>query len=95
MGRIQRHRLATAGVGLILALLLLAALGPFGSSAQGQTLHWDRYDVIIDLHEDGTFTVTEEQHINFTSGTFREGFAVIPLDRVEDISNIQVHGPAV
>ena len=76
--------------GVVVALSVLAALVPSGTMAQGQTLHWDRYDVIVDLHEDGTFTVTEEQHINFTSGTFREGFAVIPLDRVDNISNIQV-----
>ena len=89
-GRVRWRSPATIAVGLILTLMLLAMLGPFGASAQGQTLQWDRYDVTIDLHEDGTFTVTEEQEINFTSGTFSEGFAVIPLDRVEDISNVQV-----
>jgi uncharacterized membrane protein len=74
----------------LIGLLLLLSLVPLSANAQSKTLHWETYDVVIDLHRDGTFTVTEKQAINFTSGSFSEGFAVIPLDRVEDISNIRV-----
>lgn len=80
-------RMWMAIVGLIIAV---AVALPVAVTAQGQTLHWEQYDVTIDLHEDGSFTVTEVQLINFTSGTFSEGFAIIPLDRVDNISNIRV-----
>lgn len=82
----RRTRGAIAAIGL----LLLLALIPAGAFAQGRSLHWEQYDVTIDLHPDGTFTVTEDQLINFTSGSFSEGFAVIPMDRIERISNIRV-----
>lgn len=75
---------------VVLGLLLLLTAVPVSVHAQSRTLHWETYDVTIDLHQDGTFTVTEDQVINFTSGTFREGFAIIPLDRVESISNVRV-----
>jgi uncharacterized membrane protein len=87
---VGRSRISLAIVGVALAALLSLAFLPALVAAQGQTLHWERYDVTIDLREDGSFTVTEEQHINFTSGTFREGFAIIPLDRVDSITNIRV-----
>ena len=57
--------------GLLLVLVLLAGLLPGQVVAQGQTLHWEEYNVTIDLHEDGTFTVTEDQYINFTSSGSR------------------------
>ncbi|HUG15382.1 MAG TPA: DUF2207 domain-containing protein [Thermomicrobiales bacterium] len=88
----HRDWLVAAPLLLILAGLLAAlALSPArDAAAQSQSLHWERYDVTIDLRPDGTYAVTEEQVISFTSGTFREGFAIIPLTRIEDISNIQV-----
>ena len=86
----RQHRFWLMLVVLASALALMVAGFPAASHAQGQTLHWERFDVVVDLHEDGTFTVTEEQYISFTSGTFREGFAVIPLGRVDSITNIQV-----
>ncbi|MBA2451895.1 MAG: DUF2207 domain-containing protein [Chloroflexia bacterium] len=76
--------------GMAIALALIVGLLPGSAAAQQQELFWERYDTTIDLREDGSFTVTEDQLINFTSGSFSEGFAVIPLDRIEDISNIQV-----
>src|SRR5690606_31779968 len=53
-------------------------------------LHWDRYDVTIDSRPDGSLRVTEDQDIAFDSGSFGEGFAVIPLGRVEEITNIEL-----
>lgn len=89
--------MASASRGIRLARLLaviIALLTSFAffssGAAQGKTLHWERYDVTIDIHQDGTFTVTEDQIIAFTSGTFREGYAVMPLSKVESIDNVQV-----
>ena len=78
-------RLVVLSLALIGSLLALAP-----EEVLAKDLHWDRYDVIIDLHQDGTFTVTEDQLIDFTSGTFSEGFATIPLSRVTEITNVQV-----
>lgn len=78
---------------LLILAGILAALAPALSRdavAQARSLYWESYDVTIDLREDGTYAVTEDQVITFVSGTFREGFAVIPLARIENISNIQV-----
>lgn len=87
VGTVRRSvQMILAMFGLLIAL----TVAPASVGAQSQTLHWDTYDVTIDLHRDGTFTVTEEQAINFTSGQFTQGFAVIPLDRVDEITNIRV-----
>lgn len=67
---------------------LLLALAP--GTALAQDLHWDRYDVTIDIRPDGSLRVTEDQDISFDSGSFGEGFAVIPLGRVEEITNIEL-----
>jgi hypothetical protein len=85
-------RLLIVPVLLLLAGTLAAIAPPLAqeTSAQARALYWELYDVTIDLREDGTYLVTEDQVIRFTSGTFREGFAVIPLARIENISNIQV-----
>jgi uncharacterized membrane protein len=82
-----------AGVLLLAAFvvgLLAAVAPPLAQDAAAQRLYWERYDVTIDLRPDGTYAVREEQAITFTSGTFREGYAVIPLGRVERIDNVQV-----
>lgn len=88
--RSARGRLIGLAGSLAIAIALIVSFLPGAVSAQGQELFWERYDTTIDLRDDGTFTVTEDQLINFTSGSFTKGFAVIPLDRVEDISNIRV-----
>ena len=67
---------------------ILAACGP--ESPASQALHWDRYDVTIDINQDGTFRVSEDQDISFDRGFFSQGFAVIPLGRIEEISNVQL-----
>jgi hypothetical protein len=76
---------------VLLAVGVLAAVAPpLARDAVAQRLFWESYDVTIDLRQDGTYAVREEQVINFTTGTFREGYAVIPLARVERIDNVQV-----
>lgn len=89
--RKRRHRGITRHwLVLVIALATLVALTWQPEVAYAQDLYWESYDVTIDLHQDGTFTVTEEQVINFSQGTYSEGFAVIPLGRVEQITNVQV-----
>lgn len=95
---VDRSTKGLAGRLLIVPILLMlvgvfVALSPplaRDAAAQSRSLYWESYDVTIDLRENGAYLVTEDQVINFASGTFREGFAVIPLARIEDISNIQV-----
>jgi uncharacterized membrane protein len=88
------RRAPSLAVALVLGALLLGALAALLPSlardAQAKTASWDRYDVRIDLHEDGSFTVTEDQTIVFEDGPFSQGYAIIPLSRVEDIENIGV-----
>ena len=50
---------------------------------------YERYDVYIDVREDGTFHVREEQEILFNE-SLRTAFAEIPLDYVGEIRNVQV-----
>lgn len=60
------------------------------TSYQGKDLYWERYDVTIDIRRDGTLIITEDQSIRFISGPWQEGFAVIPLSRVEAINSVEV-----
>lgn len=79
---------------LWLGLLLALAVGFVGQAAptlaQSKTLVWERYDVNLEVLPNSDILVEEIQEIAFTSGTFRFGFAAIPLDRVETISDVSV-----
>ncbi len=79
---------------LWLGLLLALIVGFSGQSttalAQDKMLVWERYDVNLEVQPNSDILVEEIQEITFTSGTFRFGFAAIPLDRVEDIIDISV-----
>jgi uncharacterized membrane protein len=75
---------------IVLTAVLAATFPPLARDAAARSLYWERYDVTLDVHEDGSFTVTEDQVIAFVGGSFSEGYAVIPLSRVEDLRNIQV-----
>jgi uncharacterized membrane protein YgcG len=75
----------------ICVLLLLSGLaGHTPALAQEKTLYWERYDVNIAVQTDSDMLIEEIQEIAFTSGTFTFGFAAIPLDRVEQITDISV-----
>lgn len=75
---------------LVLAATLVSALAPADvAHAATKSATWARFDTTIDVRADGTLTVTEDQTIAF-DGVFTQGYAVIPLDRVEDITNIRV-----
>ena len=85
---LRKSQLNTWLTGALVVIAALAALMP--QPALAKELHWDRYDVTIDLQQDGSFIVSEDQTINFTEGSFSEGFATIPLGRVEEIVDVQV-----
>jgi uncharacterized membrane protein len=70
----------------IILLLTITSL----VQAQGKTLYWDRWDVDITIHPDGTFRVVEQQTIEFTSGTFQFGTRGIETSRLEGISAVEV-----
>lgn len=75
---------------LLVTLLLAGFLAHRPALAQDKTLVWNRYDVNIAAQPNGDMQLEEIQEIQFTSGTFRFGYAAIPLDRVERITNVQV-----
>lgn len=74
-------------VALLMALMMLWA----GTAlAQEKTLYWERFDVDITIRNNGDFQVAETQEIAFTSGTFTFGYRYIPLNRVEEIVDVEV-----
>ena len=74
------------------ALLALLVLAPTPARAQsGGSVVWDRYDIAIDVQDDGTLHVTERMEITFSgSHPYTFGYAEIPLDRVEEITNVAI-----
>src|SRR5215203_1167364 len=74
--------------------MLVACFGLASGAARAQSggsVIWDRYDVEIDVQDDGTFQVTERMEVTFSgSHEYTFGYAEIPLDRVEEITNVAV-----
>lgn len=66
----------------ILALFLLTALllAP-AAEAQSKQFYWERFDVDIEVLENGDLIVTENQTLNFSGAPFTAGFRSIPVDR--------------
>jgi uncharacterized membrane protein len=75
--------------GLLLFLIVLF-FSQTPALAQDKALIWDRYDVNITVQPNSDMQIEEIQAISFTSGTFTFGFAAIPLDRVENLTDIRV-----
>ena len=76
---------------LILVMALALTVGHWGIiQAQDKSLYWQRYDVNIGVQLNSDMLVEEIQQIRFTSGVFRFGFASIPTDRVEAITDVSV-----
>lgn len=72
-------------------LVLLLTIGLAGlAQAQDKSLYWQRYDVNLTVQLNSDMLVEEIQQIRFTSGVFRFGFASIPTDRVEAITDVSV-----
>ncbi len=81
----KRH---IVGLSLIILIILMAV---WPTMAQARSVFWTRWDVVIDNIDttNNRFDVAEIYDVQFT-GTFRFGSAVIPLDRVEEIRDVQV-----
>ncbi len=73
---------------VLMALATFLALLP--GDALAKELYWEEYNTTIELRPDGTMAITEDQLINFTDGIFTQGWATIPLGKVEDITNVQL-----
>ncbi len=78
------------GLSLLLALVLVVIGASEAARAQDKTLFWERYDVDLDVQQNSDLLVEEVQKIEFTSGSFHFGFAAIPLDRLESITDVSV-----
>ena len=75
---------------VFLALLLLTSISTV--TAQNRSVVWQDWDVRI-YNVDTTnnqFDVSETYQLRF-NGQFSSGFAIIPLEFVEDIRNVQVY----
>ncbi|WP_287482156.1 DUF2207 domain-containing protein [Caldilinea sp.] len=77
---------------LLIAFLfssLYVASTPSVSAAE-KSIIWERFDVDIQVNEDGSFDVAEHQRIRFIGGTFREGYREIPKRNFGYLSNWSV-----
>ena len=75
---------------LLLALVVVVTGSSGAARAQDKTLFWERYDVALEVQQNSDMLVEEIQQIEFTSGTFHFGFAAIPLDRLDSITDVSV-----
>ncbi len=81
----QPRRLALLLVFLIALLMPVAAV-----DAQSKTLYWRRWDSNIVVQQNGDLAITEEHEVAFTSGQFRFGVLIIPMDYLDSIDNVSV-----
>jgi hypothetical protein len=86
--RKARRLLALVTLVSLVVILGLTAIPP--ASAQSQVIFWRRYDVDITVEASGTMRVVETQEIAFLSGTFTQGFAVIPTVGTDNISDFSI-----
>ncbi|MCC6804149.1 MAG: DUF2207 domain-containing protein, partial [Anaerolineae bacterium] len=77
-------------IAVILTTLLVLGVAVAGAQ-DNRTVFWQRWDVVIDQVDttDNRFRVTEIYDMEF-GGRFSFGSAVIPTDRLNGISNVQV-----
>jgi len=73
----------------LLTLIVALALTRV-AHAQSKTLYWERFDVNIRVLSNGDFVVEEIQEIVFTSGEFHFGYRNVLIDRLENITNVEV-----
>ncbi|HEV2108685.1 MAG TPA: DUF2207 domain-containing protein [Thermomicrobiales bacterium] len=75
----------TLGVAFLVVLFARDAVGQSDADVV-----WDRFDVTVEVQEDGGFHITERQVIEFGDMTFRTAFTEIPLERAEAIDGVRV-----
>ncbi len=82
------RRVLIGSLFVLVTLVLLAS--PAG--AQTKSLYWQRFDVDVTVLSNGDLRVIETQEIVFSGGPFHYGYAVIPGDRLDGITDVQVWG---
>ena len=81
---------ALRAIAVVLILgVVLAGTAPV-TAQSARSVVWDRFDVTLDLRDDGSYHVVEQQTIRFIGGPFRAGFANIPLARIDAIRGVTV-----
>lgn len=75
---------------IVSALLLIAGPANTAAAQSAKAVEWARFDVTIAVQSNGAFHVSERQEVDFKGGPFRNGFAVIPLSRIDNIGNLKV-----
>lgn len=78
---------------LLVVLLVLAGVLATALPAAANDVTWQRYDVTVEIREDGTVHVTESIDVRF-GGAFSKGKRSIPMDRIEGIDNVSVAAAA-
>jgi hypothetical protein len=73
---------------MIVLLALLALATP--AAAQEQELHWERFDIDVDVAPGGALRFSEEQDINIDAGTFRFGSRSFALRSGEEVRDVAV-----
>ena len=86
---LKGHRIAIVLSLAVIALILIALIQSNPAEA-AKSVTWERFDVTLDLRKNGTYHVNQRQQILFAGGTFSGGFATLPLDRIDAITNIEL-----
>ena len=60
------------------------------AAARSKSLYWQRFDVDVTVLPNGDLRVVETQEIVFEGGPFQYGYATIPGDRLDDITDIEI-----
>ncbi len=77
--------IAVLAIAVLVASFALVAGGEPAGAQGDRSVVWGRYDVTLEVREDGSYHVVERQEIEFRGGPFSVGFATIPLARIDDI----------
>jgi uncharacterized membrane protein len=73
--------LSARRLSFFLLLLLLVLLSAGTGQAQVKSYYWDRFDVDIQVQENGDLRVTEYQTLSFSGAPFTFGFRNVPTGR--------------
>ena len=86
-----RAYLGSIAIGaLLLPLCILGMALDVETASAATDVTWERFDVDLQVREDGSVHVTETQVIEFGGRTFSSGFAVIPMERIDAIENVEL-----
>jgi hypothetical protein len=88
--KLRRWLFTRLGFALLLLPITLLLVQPQSVAAQSNEFSMDRYDAEITVNPDGSYDVVETLDYDFQSGAFKRGLREIPLDRVEDITDVRV-----